>query len=171
MNELYTIGYEGSSVDELVATLLALKIKVLADVRELPLSRKKGLSKLKLAERLAEVGIQYVHYRALGDPKAGRDAAKAGNFTKFETIFLEHLSGEGAQNALQKLLEVAATRKTCMMCFEKCAHHCHRSYIADLAANEEFEVFNLVADRVEQYRKDGIKIPRYNPRQSLTAAE
>lgn len=171
MHNLYTIGYEGSSVDDLIATLLAMKIQVLADVRELPLSRKKGLSKNKLAERLAEVGIKYIHFRALGDPKAGRDAAKSGDYAKFEEVFLDHLSTETAQSALNELLEVARLKKTCMMCFERCATHCHRSYIADVATAEDFEVYNLVADRPEQYTKDGIQIPRYNPRQSLAAAE
>lgn len=171
MHDLYTIGYEGSSVDDLIATLLAMKIEVLADVRELPLSRKKGLSKNKLAERLAEVGIKYVHFRALGDPKAGRDAAKSGDYAKFEEVFLDHLSTETAQSALNNLLEVARSQKTCMMCFERCATHCHRSYIADVATTEDFAVYNLVADRPEQYTKDGIQLPRYNPRQSLAAAE
>ncbi|ATG36334.1 hypothetical protein PhaeoP23_02209 [Phaeobacter piscinae] len=171
MHELYTIGYEGSSVDDLIATLQALNIEVLADVRELPLSRKKGLSKNKLAERLTDVGIQYVHFRSLGDPKAGRDAAKAGDFDKFERVFLAHLNTESAQLSLQELLKIAKGKKTCMMCFERCAVHCHRSYIADVAATEDFEIYNLVADRPAEYRKNGITIPRYNPRKGLAAAE
>ncbi|UWQ42495.1 DUF488 domain-containing protein [Leisingera aquaemixtae] len=171
MHELYTIGYEGSSVDDLIATLRALNIEVLADVRELPLSRKKGLSKRKFAELLASSGIRYVHFRALGDPKAGRDAAKAGDFDKFEQVFLAHLNTEAAQLSLQELLEIAKVEKTCMMCFERCAIHCHRSYIADVAATEEFEIYNLVADRPAEYRKNGITIARYNPRQGLAAAE
>ncbi len=171
MKELFTIGYEGSSVEDLVATLVAMRIEVLADVRELPISRKKGLSKNKLAERLNEVGIKYLHFRALGDPKEGRDAAKSGNYQKFESIFLNHLETENAQNAFGDLLQIAADNKTCMMCFERCATHCHRSYIADAAASHNFEIYNLVADKPEQYQKNGIEIPRYHPRQSLTAAE
>lgn len=60
MPKIYTIGYEGSDVDRLVSTLQAMQIDVLADVRELPLSRKKGLSKKALAERLKCVGIDYI---------------------------------------------------------------------------------------------------------------
>ncbi|WP_299981898.1 DUF488 family protein [uncultured Ruegeria sp.] len=171
MKELYTIGYEGSSVEDLVETLVALQIRVLADVRELPISRKKGLSKNKLAERLSEAGIKYIHFRALGDPKEGRDAAKSGNFSKFETVFLNHFETQNAQDAFSELLGIAANEKTCMMCFERCATHCHRSYIADAAASQNFDIFNLVADRPELYQKDGIEIPRYHPRQSLAAAE
>jgi uncharacterized protein (DUF488 family) len=171
MKKLYTIGYEGSDVDRLVETLVNVGVKVLADVRELPLSRKKGLSKNGLAEKLAEAGIEYKHYRALGDPKPGRDAAKSGNFAKFETIFLEHLSKKETQSSLSDLLQVASDKITCMLCFERCSKHCHRSYLADHAVDFGFEVFDLVADRPKEYLKNGIRIPRYNPRQSLAAAE
>ncbi|MBT8152626.1 DUF488 domain-containing protein [Epibacterium ulvae] len=169
--ELFTIGYEGSTVEDLVSTLIALNVEVLADVRELPLSRKKGLSKNKLAERLAEVGIEYRHYKALGDPKPGREAAKKGDFQQFEKIYLNHLGTQEAQEELKKLLKVANARKTCMMCFERSATHCHRSYIADEASRNGFEVYNLVADRAEQYLQNGNTIPRYNPRKSISTAK
>ncbi len=171
MQTLYTIGYEGATIDQLVATLKNLGIEVLADVRELPLSRKRGLSKNALAERLASEGISYRHYKELGDPKQGRDAAKAGDFAKFELIFTKHFSGEASRSALADLLEVAEGKTTCIMCFERCATHCHRSYIADDAIEAGFEVYNLVPDRPEAYLKNDIRIPRHNSRKSLTAAE
>lgn len=171
MTELYTIGYEGSDIDRLVATLRNLGIQVLADVRELPLSRKKGLSKNGLKERLAEEGIDYIHFRSLGDPKAGRTAARSGNYKEFEKIYLEHLSKPEAQEALFDLLKVARDRKTCMLCFERCASVCHRSYIADEAVLAGFEVMNLVSDIPEKYLENGLTIPSYNSRKSLAAAE
>lgn len=171
MNKLFTIGYEGSTVDDVLATLTALNVEVLADVRQLPISRKKGLSKNKLAAHLNDVGIEYLHFRSLGDPKEGRDAAKSGDFTKFESIYLSHLSTEEAQVEYFELLRVAKTRRTCMLCFERCAIHCHRSYIADAASIHGFEVFNLVAGKANHYQGNEAKLPRYNPRQSLTAAE
>jgi uncharacterized protein (DUF488 family) len=171
MKKLYTIGYEGSDVDRLVQTLVNVGIEVLADVRQLPLSRKKGLSKNGLAAKLAEAGIEYRHYKRLGDPKPGRDAAKSGNFAKFEHIFLTHLEKTETQDSLLNLLQVAEERVTCMLCFERCSKHCHRSYLADIASENSFEVFDLVADRPDEYLKNGIKIPRYNPRKSLAAAE
>lgn len=171
MEKIYTIGYEGADVDQLVQTLLNLNVKVLADVRQLPLSRKKGLSKSALAERLTSVGIEYTHYKNLGDPKPGRDAAKSGDFATFERIFYDHMVTEAARNALDDLLEVASSKLTCMMCFERCATNCHRSIIADEALNAGFEVFNLVADRPEKYKLNDFAIPRHYPRKSLAAAE
>jgi len=171
MQKIWTVGYEGSDIDRLVATLQNVGIKALADVRQLPLSRKKGLSKNSLRERLAEVGIEYSHFRDLGDPKPGRDAAKSGDYAKFEKIFLDHLASPAAQEALEKLLKVAGNQKTCMLCFERCATVCHRSYIADEAVLAGFEVFNLVADRPDKYLENNLEIPRYNSRKSLAAAE
>jgi uncharacterized protein (DUF488 family) len=47
-----TIGYEGSTIDDFVVALLHVSIDVLIDVRDLPLSRKKGFSKNQLAGAL-----------------------------------------------------------------------------------------------------------------------
>lgn len=171
MQKLFLIGYENSDAERLVETLVNVGIEVLADVRELPLSRKKGLSKRSLAERLESVGIEYTHYRELGDPKPGREAARSGDYGLFEKVFLRHLNTEEAQASLEKLLIVAKNKITCMLCYEKCSNVCHRSYLADEAALRGFEIFNLVADRPLQYLDDDIQIPRYHPRKGLAAAE
>ncbi len=49
---LFTIGYEGLSQKEFIATLAAAKVRIVFDVRELPLSRKPGFSKRGLADAL-----------------------------------------------------------------------------------------------------------------------
>lgn len=171
MFQIFTIGYEGANVEDLVQTLVNNRIKVLADVRELPLSRKKGFSKKAFAHRLNEAGIEYKHYRDLGDPKMGRDAAKAGDLDTFVKVFSNHIQKPSAQNAMDDLFKVASQKLTCMMCFERCASVCHRSMIANFAVKSGFEVLNLVADRPKEYLNEGIKIPRHDPSKSLTAAE
>lgn len=171
MSRIYTIGYEGVKVEQLIETLQIMKVEVLADVRKLPLSRKKGLSKTALADKLKVAGIKYMHFSELGDPKQGRDAAKRGDWATFKQIYLRQLYTKEAQGDLENLLEVADREVTCMMCFERCATDCHRSYIADLAANSGFEVYNLTADNPDKYRRNDLQLPRYNPRESLPAAE
>ena len=42
---IFTIGYEKSTIDDFVSRLADADIDVLVDVRELPLSRKRGFSK------------------------------------------------------------------------------------------------------------------------------
>ena len=83
MTTLATIGYEGSSLEDFVATLLAANINTLVDVREVPVSRRKGFSKNALREVLEDAGLTYVHLIGLGDPKEGRDAAREGRSDDF----------------------------------------------------------------------------------------
>jgi hypothetical protein len=73
---VYTIGYEGTDIDRVVATLRTVGVTMLADVRAVAVSRKKGFSKNGLRERLEAEGNTYVHLVELGDPKLGRDAAR-----------------------------------------------------------------------------------------------
>jgi hypothetical protein len=65
MGVVYTIGYEGTDIDRLLATLKAVGVKRLAGVRAVALSRKKGFSKKPLAARLASEGIEYFHFIGL----------------------------------------------------------------------------------------------------------
>lgn len=131
MVRLATIGYEGAAIADFLATLLAAKINIVLDVRELPLSRRKGFSKTALATALAKESIEYRHFRALGDPKAGRDAAKAGHFSEFRKIYARHLKTLGAKDALEKVSEIVASSNACLLCYEREPNHCHRSMIAD----------------------------------------
>lgn len=100
MNTIYTIGYEGTDIDRFVATLKAARIEMLVDVRALALSRKKGFSKKGLAARLDRDGVAYLHLVELGNPKVGRDAARAGQLAEWRHIYDQHLQGDGATGAM-----------------------------------------------------------------------
>ncbi len=129
--ELKTIGYEGASIEDFVATLKSAGVRHLLDIRELPLSRKKGFSKRSLCEAVEAVGISYTHYKSLGDPKPGRDAAKAGDYKRFRSIFAGHLAQEPAQSAIDEVLSVAIEGGACLLCFERCHKECHRTMVTD----------------------------------------
>jgi uncharacterized protein (DUF488 family) len=76
---LFTIGYEGHPTPgSMVTTLQGADVERLLDVRELPLSRRRGFSKTLLSATLAEHGIRYDHERALGNPKVHRPFERAG---------------------------------------------------------------------------------------------
>ncbi len=126
---VHTIGYEGSSIEDFIATLLLAKISVLVDIRELPLSRKKGFSKNILANALDQHGIEYVHLKGLGDPKEGRDAARAGDFKKFLKIFTKHMKSEVAKMDMVEATEIAKKERACFLCFERDHETCHRNIV------------------------------------------
>jgi len=167
MSVVFTIGYEGTNIDSFVETLKYVGIKRLADVRALPLSRKKGFSKNKLAERLAAAGIEYLPFRQLGDPKPGRDAARAGKYDQFRKIYSAHLATEEARASLDKLMTVVAEQPTCLLCFERDPETCHRSMIAEELG---IQVFDLYGDDPKRYVRNSTGIPRHHRSEGAAAA-
>jgi uncharacterized protein (DUF488 family) len=167
---IYTIGYEGTDIDRFVATLKAVGIKVLADVRAVAASRKKGFSKSALKARLEDEGITYAHFVDLGDPKPGRDAARAGRYEEFRQVYVGHLEGAEPQAALEGLSEIARETPTCLLCFERLPETCHRSILADRLVASGMEAVNLFGDDPDRYVRNAAKLPRYRPRESAAAA-
>lgn len=68
---LFTIGYEGSSLDGYLNRLIKNNVRTLIDLRRNPLSRKYGFSKKTLAETVKKLGIDYVHIPELASPPSG----------------------------------------------------------------------------------------------------
>lgn len=171
MSVVFTIGYEGSDIDAFVATLKAVNIQVLADIRAVAGSRRPGFSKNSLRDRLAQAGIEYIHYKNLGDPKPGRDAARSGQFEKFRTIYNAHLQRSEAQEDFANLVEVVFNQATCLLCYERLPENCHRAIVAKRMGRFDLDVFDLFADDPSRYVRNSTKIPRHYPRQSTAAAE
>jgi uncharacterized protein (DUF488 family) len=165
MSVLYTIGYEGTDIDRFVSTLKAVGIKVLADVRAVAVSRKKGFSKTALRERLASEGIAYAHFVELGDPKTGRDAARAGRYEDFRRVYSRRLNAAKARVALTVLNETIQHSTVCLLCFERDPTHCHRKMIADRLKGRGLQVFDLFGDEPNRYVRHAAKLPRRHPRQ------
>lgn len=160
MSIVYTIGYEGTDIDRFVATLRTVGVTMLADVRAVAISRKKGFSKNGLRERLEAEGITYVHLVELGDPKPGRDAARAGKCDEFRRIYSAHLKTADAVGALKALDKMFLQDAVCLLCFERDPATCHRRLIANRLKARGFEVFDLFGDDPSRYVRHAKKMPR-----------
>ncbi len=136
MPSLTTIGYEGTTIDAVVATLRDAGVALLIDVRAVPQSRKPGFSKRQLAAALDEVGISYVHLQALGTPKPGRDAVRAGHPERMEVIFRDHMTGDRPLIELAQAKVLVRERPACLLCFERDHTTCHRRLVAEMIVNE-----------------------------------
>ena len=128
---LHTIGYEGSSIDDFLVTLERVGIDLLIDVRDVPISRKKGFSKNRLSTALQSKGINYLHLKGLGDPKPGRIAAREGRFADFRRIFTVHLQSTVAEEDMARGIAAVRESHACLMCFERDHHNCHRCIVAE----------------------------------------
>ncbi len=132
MSELFTIGYEGSVVDNVVTALREAGVTHLLDVRALPQSRKPGFSKRLLGGTLEAAGIRYTHLRGLGTPKAGRDAVRHGDVPAMHRIFRAHMQEPAALLDLARAAEIAAAEPACLLCFERDHTHCHRQIVSEM---------------------------------------
>lgn len=126
---IYTAGYEGRSVGDLLDTLTAAGIRRLVDVRELPLSRKPGFSKSRLQRALEGVGIEYDHVKGLGNPKPYRQLYYSGDIEAGAAAYRRHLR-TGSNGALAELAE-SLDGPTCLLCFERDPERCHRAIIVE----------------------------------------
>jgi uncharacterized protein (DUF488 family) len=128
---LATIGYQSATLADVIGRLRSAGVRTVIDVRAIAASRRPGFSKTMLAASLAEAGIGYVHLRALGTPKAGREAARAGRIAEMRAIFEAHLEEPDAQTQLAEAADLAGERPAALLCFEADAGGCHRAVIAE----------------------------------------
>jgi uncharacterized protein (DUF488 family) len=134
--DLLTIGYEGCTIDGVLATLQAARVGLLIDVRAVAASRKPGFSKRQLSAGLDQVGIDYLHLQRLGTPKPGRDAVRSGHPERMVPIFNAHMATQEAQLALAEAKVKVVEQRCCLLCFERDHHHCHRHLVAEMIVAE-----------------------------------
>ena len=139
---IFTIGYEATTMDEFIAALKKAGVERIIDVRAVPLSRRPGFSKNVLAASLKKAGIDYVGLKALGTPKAGRDAAKKGDVATLEAVYDAQLGLPEAQLQAAQMRELAAEKPSALLCFERNPEHCHRTLLL-AAEGEGAEVVDL----------------------------
>lgn len=166
--DIFTIGYEGARIDAFVATLKRAGVDLLVDVRAVAVSRRPGFSKTVLRQRLEADGIGYVHLRDLGDPKPGREAARAGRYREFEAIYDAHLATPAAERAMGEAGALARRSAVALMCFEADALHCHRTVIARRLAKDMN--LRIVSLRVEAPESAFAGRAIHHPCEGLAAA-
>jgi uncharacterized protein (DUF488 family) len=137
--KLFTIGYTGFNLDEFVGNLKHQEIECLIDVREIPVSRKRGFSKTALSECLAQNGIGYKHLRMLGSPKALRhEVRETADFSKFFAGVSRHLSGSESQVQIADAIDIARHTRSCLMCCCSDWMYCHRKSVVKEILNHSF---------------------------------
>ena len=130
MARLWTIGYEKLAPEALVAELEAARVERVIDVRFRPQSRRPGMSKTRLGERLAGHRIAYEHQRALGTPADLRWLYKHNRVAEGHAKFARHVE-EHAAEALDALAaELPGGPRTALLYLEADPAACHRSVVA-----------------------------------------
>jgi len=129
---LYTIGYEGGSLENYLNRLIKHDVKVLVDVRNNPLSMKFGFSKSQLKQYCESLGIQYMHFPEVGIVSDKRQALNTQD--DYDKLFADYRANNlpntlETQNDILKILR--AYKRIALTCFEANYCQCHRSHLAD----------------------------------------
>jgi uncharacterized protein (DUF488 family) len=121
------IGYQGRTIDEVIERLRSASIATLIDVRELPWSRRAEFAQKRLAERLTQEGIRYVHLRSAGNPRENRKSGAASE--EILARYREHLARTPI--ALDEILAEARSEPAALLCYEADVRECHRSVLLE----------------------------------------
>jgi uncharacterized protein (DUF488 family) len=131
MPTLWTIGYERLLPPELVAELQAAGVRRVLDVRIRPQSRRPGMSKTRLGERLEEHGIAYESRKVLGTPPDLKWLFQHNRIDEARGGFREHLERNRAQELDELAEELDTAPPTALLCLEADPAYCHRRVIAE----------------------------------------
>lgn len=144
---LFTIGYEGISLEEYLNRLLKNDVKILVDVRNNPLSMKYGFSKSQLKRYCENLGIQYMHFPEVGIQAEQRQELNAQ--TDYDKLFALYRKSNltktiPTQTVILNLLK--QHKRIALTCFEANICQCHRKHLAEAIEslpNFEYEVKHI----------------------------
>ncbi len=130
---LFTIGYEGISLEKYLQKLVLNNVKLLIDVRKNPLSMKFGFSKTLLKRYANSLGIDYLHIPEVGIHSAKRQ--KLETQADYDRLFVEYcnttlIETNKAQKRIIGYLDQYG--RIALTCFEAEPCQCHRSHLANV---------------------------------------
>lgn len=124
-------SYEGVDLDSFLLRLHEQQINLLVDVRLNPISRKRGFSKTALSNAVTADGVDYLHLRSLGNPKANR-AGFGGDpqqLAEARDRYAALLTDDAAATDLDRLAGLAKHQRIALLCFEADEQRCHREVV------------------------------------------
>jgi uncharacterized protein (DUF488 family) len=144
---VFTIGHSTRSIDEFIEMLESFSIETLVDVRSFPGSRRyPHFNREALRDSLAAAAIDYAHVPELGGRRKPR--ADSLNMTWRNESFrgyADYMETDEFRSGIQRLLSLARTGRTVIMCSEAVWWRCHRSMISDYLKAKGVEVIHILA--------------------------
>ena len=131
---LYTVGYQGRTIEDLVALLLRHGIKRLIDVRRDAWSRNPDYTGSRLRTAVETAGIEYLHLPQLGVPKEIRADASSAETTRRVLDWYENEYLPDMPDDVARLADIVKTSPAALMCYEAKPSDCHRGRLAPLIA-------------------------------------
>lgn len=133
---LFTIGYEGISLEEYLNRLVKNDVKVLIDVRNNAMSMKYGFSKSQLQRYCNSLTIDYIHLPEVGIQSDQRQELNSQNdYDKLFAIYCENNLKKTTASQLKILELLTQYQRVALTCFEANICQCHRKHLAEAIEN------------------------------------
>jgi uncharacterized protein (DUF488 family) len=146
ITSIWTIGHSTRTLDEFLALLKSNEIEALADIRRFASSRKfPHFNQAELRQSLANAGIEYVHIVELGGRREPRaDSTNTAWRNRSFRGYADYMQSEEFRVGIDKLLKLAAGKRTAVMCAEAVWWRCHRALVSDYLKSQGVEVFHIM---------------------------
>ncbi|MEP6804765.1 MAG: DUF488 domain-containing protein [Flavobacterium sp.] len=144
---LFTIGYEGVSLENYLNKLVKNDIHLLVDVRKNPLSMKFGFSKSLLKRYCESLGITYLHFPEVGIHSDQRQ--ELNNQSDYDALFEIYKTTTLVHSKVQQkeILDLLIQyKRIALTCFEENICQCHRKPLAESIKN--FPTFEYVIKHI-----------------------
>lgn len=143
---VWTIGHSTLSIETFVGSLSSFTIQLLADVRSFPGSRRyPHFNKENLSSALADAGIRYEHFRALGGRRRPRpDSLNMAWRNESFRGYADYMETKEFREGVERLLDLASRQRVAIMCSEAVWWRCHRSMISDYLKVKGIDVIHIM---------------------------
>jgi uncharacterized protein (DUF488 family) len=145
--KIWAIGHSTREIDNLISLLQENGIKLIADVRMFPGSKRyPQFNGEPLAETLGGDGIRYEHFLELGGRrKAKPDSRNTAWRNESFRGYADYMETQKFRDGIARLLDLAnTTGPTAIMCAEAVWWRCHRSLISDYLKARGVEVIHIL---------------------------
>lgn len=146
MSAIYTIGHSTRDLADFSAALQAHGIKLLADIRAFPMSRRlPHFNRERLELWLPEVGLDYAWMQDLGG-RRGKTLAESPNVALRNDSFrnyADYMLSQQFQQAATELVKRAEEQPTAIMCAERVYFECHRMLVSDYLTAQGHKVLHI----------------------------
>lgn len=141
---LFTIGYEGISLEMYLQKLLRNNVKLLVDVRKNALSMKFGFSKSLLKRFCNNSGIDYVHIPEVGITSDKRQELNTqADYDQLFKNYRETTLTETEKEQTEILQLLKKHKRIALTCFEAESCQCHRTHLANAIKNSPDFAYEL----------------------------
>ena len=146
---IWTIGHSTRTIEEFIAFLHSFEIKLVADIRNYPGSKRyPHFNKENLEISLRKEHIDYIHLKELGGRRkpvtdsintAWRNSAFRG--------YADYMETPQFKNSVSHLENMATQQRTVYMCSEAVWWSCHRSLVSDDLKAKDWKVWHIMNER------------------------